>query len=125
MHERNGKASVLILLGVLGLLALAVVWLWTRGSGGSRRVAQESTTSDAFLALVRAGDVDAAWKSTTSEFKSALGREKFVKYVAQNSFLRQPLHFVSVQSVMLHDQPRAEFQYRKPDGSKTVLLLVG
>jgi hypothetical protein len=75
--------------------------------------------ADAFLAQLRAGQFDAAWQSTTAEFKSDEGRESFARYVRSNPLLRQPLEFVTYEVSDLNGLARGQCRYSPPAGSKT------
>jgi hypothetical protein len=81
-------------------------------------------TVDAFLSEVRAGKAGEAWDSTTAEFKSIEGRESFARSAAKAPILKEPLGFVSTQTVTVADQPRTEFIYQSGE-SKMVRVLVG
>ena len=95
----------------VALIAFAAWWLWPRrvpvaGVDDGRPVAE------VFLAQIRAGQVDAAWESTTAEFKSDEGREQFRQYVAQFPVLRQPLEFAEYQATRLNGLPRGQCFFR-------------
>ncbi len=74
--------------------------------------------ADAFLAQLRAGQFDAAWQSTTAEFKSDEGRESFARYVRGNPLLRRPLEFVNYEVTDLNGLVRGQCRYSPPAGSK-------
>jgi len=119
--------TTIVLIGVL--CALAVVasvvlwWRWAPATQPSADVGQQVV--DDFLKQLRDGQADAAWQATTAEFKSALGREKFLSYVKERPYLKRPLSFVSMQTVRVQNQPRSEFVYRTGDSKATVRVLVG
>ena len=75
--------------------------------------------ADAFLAQLRAGQYDAAWQSTTAEFKSDEGRESFGRYVRGLSVLRQPLEFVQYEVSDLNGLARGQCHYAPPAGPKS------
>lgn len=75
--------------------------------------------ADAFLAQLRAGQVDQAWQSTTAEFKSYEGRESFARYVRQHPYLKQPLTFVEYQVGELNGLPRGQCLYQPPSSAKS------
>ncbi len=120
----NGRIVVLGTLVAVGITAAIVVWsFWAPGTQPSVDVGMQ--VAEEFLLNVREGHADQAWQSTTAEFKSALGREKFLRYVKERPYLKRPLNFVSLQEVKVKDQPRSEFVYRTADSKATVRLLVG
>lgn len=75
--------------------------------------------ADEFLARLRAGQTDAAWQSTTAEFKSDEGRESFARYVKDHAVLTQPLDFVEFQLAELNGLTRGQIHYCPPPTSKS------
>lgn len=122
--ERGGKTQLVVLLAVFVVLAVAVVWMW-RKQPTQPDFDEGRAVADKFLELIRSGQAQQAWDSTTAEFKSAEGRESFLQYVKDHPSLAKPLSFVSVQTVTVQNSPRAEYVYRAADGSSTVRLLAG
>jgi hypothetical protein len=120
----NGRIVVFAALAAVGIVAALVVWMFL-APGTQPSVDVGLRVAEEFLQQVREGHADQAWQSTTAEFKSALGREKFLKYVKERPYLKQPLSFVSTQTVRVQDQPRSELVYRTADSKATVRLLVG
>ena len=120
----NTTAWLLGLLCALAVAAAVVVWWrWSPATQPNPDVGQRVV--DDFLTQLRDGQSDAAWQTTTAEFKSALGREKFLRFVKERSYFKQPLSFVSMQTVRVQNQPRSEFVYRTADSKATVRVLVG
>ena len=74
--------------------------------------------ADTFLAQVRAGQLDAAWQSTTAEFKSDEGRESFIRDVKFKPALRGALNFVSYEVIDLNGLKRGQCIYESA-ASKT------
>jgi hypothetical protein len=122
---RTGFARIAVLVAVLVVLAIIVVWMWRGAPPSQPEIAEGRAVAEQFLALVRSGQPQQAWESTTAEFKSAEGRESFGRFVKKHAFLLKPLSFVSMQTVTLEDNPRSEFLYSSADGKGTVRLLVG
>lgn len=124
--EQAGNTTI-VLVGVLCALAVvaAVVlwWRWAPATQPTADVGQQVV--DDFLKQLREGQAAAAWQATTAEFKSALGREKFLTYVKERPYFKRPLAFVSMQTVRVQNQPRSEFVYRTADSKATVRILVG
>jgi hypothetical protein len=121
--DRGGKTLLVVLLVVFVVLAIVVFFTW-RSAPTQPDLEEGRAVAESFLELVRKGQPQQAWESTTSEFKSAQGRESFVQYVKKHPALAAPLNFVSVQTVTLQNSPRAEYLYRSADG-KNVRLLAG
>lgn len=63
---------------------------------------------DHFMEQLRTGEVDAAWESTTADFKSDEGRDTFRQYVRERDVLSKPLEFVELQEVEVHGLKRWE-----------------
>lgn len=99
--------AALVLLAAVG----AAAWIWTRPTPVASP-ADGRPVAEAFLAQIRAGQVDAAWESTTAEFKSDEGREQFRQYVARNPVLHQPLEFAEYQATELNGLPRGQCLFR-------------
>lgn len=72
--------------------------------------------ADAFLDQIRRGQLDAAWQSTTAEFKSYQGRDTFRAQVAQHPHLRGPLQFVRYEVAQLNDLTRGQCIYQPASG---------
>lgn len=72
--------------------------------------------AEAFLEQVRRGQLDAAWQSTTAEFKSYQGRDAFRHQIAQHPWLRQPLEFVQYEVGELNGLLRGQCLYRSAAG---------
>lgn len=68
--------------------------------------------AEAFLQQVRQGQLDAAWQSTTAEFKSYQGRDAFRQQVAQHPWLKQPLQFAAYEVNELNGLVRGQCVYR-------------
>src|SRR5262245_27653987 len=85
--------------------------------------------ADAFLAQVRAGLLDAAWQSTSAEFKSDEGRESFIRDIKSKPALSVTLSFLSYEITDLNGLKRGQCLYASPAGSKTpaarVRIVVG
>jgi hypothetical protein len=126
MSAREGRSTLPALLGVFGVLAVCAlaIWIW-RGGETKPDIDAGRVAADQFLELIRTGKPADAWQGTTAEFKSAEGRESFLRYIKQHPFLTKPVDFVSVQMVAVHEQPRAEYLYRADKEGNTVRLLAG
>jgi hypothetical protein len=101
---------------------VAAIWAWTRppmqpGVDAGREVADE------FLTQIREGHPEDAWESTTADFKSDQGKERFVRQVRPLPILNAPLEFVSVETVMIGDHPRPEYDYQSAAGDSVRLVL--
>lgn len=124
--ERRGKSMLVVLLAVFAVLAVAVVCLWMwRTSDTQPDIAAGRAAADQFLEQIRGGQAQQAWQATTAEFKSAEGRESFLRYVKKHQELSKPVSFVSVQAVTAQGQPRAEYLYRAGKDGGMIRLLAG
>jgi len=123
--SRDARTLLIVLVAVSMLLMIAVIWRYSRRAATAPSLSEGRQMSEAFLAHLQKADIDAAYAATTTEFKNAQGRDKFVKFVKSRKFLRASTTFVSVQSVMLGETPRAEYLFRTSDGAHTIRLLAG
>lgn len=121
--DRSGRTLLIVLVAVLLVAATAAVWLLT-SSPTLPSPDEGRPIADEFLQSIRNGRADVAWDSTTAEFKSAEGRETFLKRVKKTPVLKEALDFVAVQQINIGSQPRSEFLYRSSEG-KSVHVLVG
>lgn len=120
----TSNSRAIVLLAVLVIIAGALFfWMSQSATHPSPDVGQK--IADTFLTALRDGQADAAWQSTTAEFKSAQGREAFAQFVMKNNSLTQPLEFVSSQLVDIQDQPRSEFVYRVTANKTTIRIVIG
>ena len=121
--RRAGSSRLILLIAILMVVSIAAFWLWKQFPA-QQTVEEGQEVAEEFLASLKDGKVDEVWESTTAEFKSAQGKESFVRKVKPIKFLKEPLDFVSVQTVLIGDQSRREFLYRAEKGG-TVRIVVG
>ncbi len=121
--KRRGQAKTAVLVVTLLVTTAIAIWLWTR-TGSQPAFEAGRSVGEEFLRALQHGHPDQAWESTTAEFKSAQGKEAFMRDVNSVKFLQQPLDFVSVQSVTVAEQPRTEYLFRGKTG-ETVRILLG
>jgi hypothetical protein len=94
------------------------------GCGGSPPAPDASRQiGETFLKLIQDGKAQDAWQSTTAEFKSARGKEAFVRDVRGDKGLKSAMSFVSQQTVKVQDQDRIELLFRAADNSDVRLVL--
>lgn len=80
------------------------------------------TIAEAFLADVRSGQADAAWKGTTAEFQSLQGRETFRSFVKTKPEFKTVPEFVDCSMKEVNGLNLADLRYRSPGTSKTIRL---
>lgn len=119
---RSGWIKPVPMIAVLIVVVVAAVWLWTRPAS-QPNVDAGRTIAETFLTQLREGEAANAWESATAEFKSAQGKEAFVRKVQPLKFLKEPLSFVSVQSVSIGNRPRTEYLFRGPSGESVRIIL--
>lgn len=100
-------AGVLVLLPVLG-----GAWY-----ARSRPVPQAppdvgKQVAEQFLEQLRTGQAEAAWQSTTAEFKSDEGRESFVRYARQHAAVWPAIEFQEYKRGELNGLPRGQAFYQ-------------
>lgn len=123
LPARNGQAKPIVLVAIFFVCAGSAVWLWTRPAS-QPSPSEGQAVAEAFLKELREGRPEVAWEATTAEFKSARGKERFVREVKPDKSLREPHEFVAVQTVKVQDQDRSEFTFRSAAG-QTIRLVVG
>lgn len=121
--DRNGRSKLIVLVAILLVAAAGAAWVWTRPSS-QPSVDVGRAIAEKFLSDLQQGHPAEAWQSTTAEFKSAEGKESFLADVKPLKFLKEPLEFVSVQTVQVGDQSRPEYIYRAKTG-ETVRIVLG
>lgn len=113
---------VLLLAAVLGLL-----FVWWAGETAPTED-QGRQVAGQFMEQIRTGDLDAAWESTTSDFKSDLGRDAFRGFVAARPPLREAAEYVGSEEVSVHGLTRWRYNFRLasplPSGSSDVGVLI-
>lgn len=122
MFDRAGWTRPALLVGTFAVVATIAVWLWTRPATHPSPDAGRAVADD-FLEQLREGHPEQAWEATTAEFKSAQGKESFVRKVKPVKFLKEPLNFVSMQTVKVGEQPRAEYLYQTATGENVRIVL--
>ena len=85
---------------------------------------QGRAVADKFLELVRTGKAAQAWDETSAEFKSAEGKESFVRSVKKRPWLTKPSTFETLATIGQPPAERAEYVYRSADGKHQVRLLI-
>lgn len=102
-------------LGAVLAAAVAVVGCGT----GAPDDAEARAVVTTFIDQLRTGQIDAAWESTTSDFKSDEGRESFRKYVKGKQVLAGPLEIVELKQVEVHGLTRWEAVLHPPSDAKS------
>ena len=95
-------------------------------SGESSEVVSEEDgrpVAEAFVELIRSGKASEAWDSTTAEFKSAEGKESFLRSLKGKTFLSDPLTFDSVQTADMNGKKRNEFRFKSKGGHEVVVVV--
>jgi hypothetical protein len=122
-QQRQGSIqNVLLAAFILAALALAGWFFIGPTSGISAQEGQQ--TAEAFLELIRQGNPSEAWDSTTAEFKSAEGRESFLRSLNTVKHVKEPVRFVSMQSVEANGLEKTEFLFQTESG-KSIRIIMG
>ncbi|HVJ86703.1 MAG TPA: hypothetical protein VM452_13720 [Caulifigura sp.] len=109
--------------GATGLLAAFVMAFGLAGCGSSAPQPDASRAIAAkFLDEIRSNHAAEAWQSTTAEFKSARGKEAFVREVRADKALKAEMAFVSQQAVKVQDEERPELLFRGGDREIRIVL---
>ena len=121
LGQRTSPATLVAAVFALIVAGGAIWWFMQPSTQPSPEVGQK--VADEFLSTLRS-NVGSAWDSTSAEFKSAEGRESFLKFVKTHEHLTQPLEFMSSQTVSVQNQPRSEFVYRVAANKKVIRLVL-
>lgn len=113
----TGRSSVLAVAGAALLLALPGCGAGAPEPDVSRGIAAK------FLSEISTGKGGDAWQSTTAEFKSARGKEAFLREVRADKSLKAEASFVSQQSVKVQEEDRPELLFRLGDGKEIRIVL--
>ncbi|MBL8849227.1 MAG: hypothetical protein JNG89_06065 [Planctomycetaceae bacterium] len=106
--------TLAVRLGIALLIAAPVA-----GCGaGAPDDAEARAVVTRFIDQLRAGEIDAAWESTTADFKSDEGRESFRKYVKGKPVLAGPLEIAELKQVEIHGLTRWEAVLHPPSETK-------
>lgn len=110
----------LVFAGLLGLTA------WPGCSSTTPEPDASRATAAKFLDEIRAGKVSSAWESTTTEFKSLLGREGLEGYVRAHPALKEkePADFLSFNTAERGDLQLGECAFRSASRKSAIKVLV-
>jgi len=115
-----GVLAASILAGLFGFAC----WVWMRPALNPS-IEEGRAVADAFLTGVRDGKTGDVWATTTPEFKSAEGRERFITRLKKNAWVRETMVYSSAQHVNVNGNERIEFVFTSDKSGKPVRLLVG
>lgn len=100
------------------LIALALCGGCAGQPRGAPPPADGRNAAEPFLTEIRNSRIDAAWDSTTAEFKSDMGRERFRKLVQSNRIFKEPLEFAGYEPDQTNGITRGACDYRTPADAK-------
>lgn len=112
-HPRSGKSKTAIIASIVLVAALGAIAYQFLGKSSSPPPDNGVSIAEPFLASVRSGQVDAAWDSTSAEFKSLQGKEEFKKYVKEHPVLKEPLGLETFQNVTLSKKTCLQCNFHK------------
>jgi hypothetical protein len=103
---------------IISLSLLAA--LFAAGCGSSvPPQAEGRAAAEPFLENLRNDKIDAAWESTSAEFKSDMGRENFRRFVKGHPVLKQPLDFAAYEPNQTNGLPFGACDFRTPQSAPT------
>lgn len=120
-NPRSGWTRPALLAGVV-VVSFMGIWLWSRPAAQPSVDAGRAVVEE-FLKQIREGHPDQAWEGTTAEFKSAQGKESFVRKLQPLTFLTEPLNFVSTATIKIGDQSRSEYLYQASKGESLRIVV--
>lgn len=109
--------------GVLLIACLCVCGGCGSNAGDPAQRGREVATE--FLSQLRSGQVDDAWATTSSEFKSFMGRDRLRRFVKEHPALQKPAEFDNFQMVTTSGLNLAEFTFTAESATIRVLLSPG
>ena len=109
--------------GVLLAFVLGMISIVGGCSNGVPEPDASRAIAAKFLSEIKAGHAAQAWEATTAEFKSARGKEAFLREIRPDKVLKADLPFVSQQSVKVQDQDRPELLFRSAEGREIRIVL--
>jgi len=119
--QRGPRARfALMFAGLLGMAA------WSGCSPANPEPDASRATAAKFLDEIRAGKVSNAWESTTTEFKSLLGREGLEGYVRAHPALKEkePADFLSFNTAERGGSPLGECAFRSASRKSAIKVLL-
>jgi len=121
MHRRSARAIHRRACHVAVLWAISALPIFAAGCGRAAPPDDQEARAvvEKFLEQVRTGQVDAAWESTTADFKSDEGRDAFRRFVKSRPVLSKPLEFAELKQVEVHGLTRWEAELRPAADPKT------
>ncbi len=112
-------------LPVAGFMLLVLGFgVWSMMKTGTAELPSETegkAVAETFLQQVQSGQAAAAWESTTAEFKSAEGREAFLRVVQSEKKVFQTAEFESCQSIEQHGMKFTEYSFKSSTGRKLIV----
>jgi len=109
----------------VALLIMSAITLSGCGGPSAPPEAEGKGVSEPFLSAIREDRLDAAWDSTTAEFKSDMGRETFHRFANSHPVLKEPATFVSYQADTTNGIERGACEYQPAgNGSAKIRILV-
>lgn len=127
MSSLRRGSTRLVIVGVLAAIAAGAFLVYRYFGTSAIQPESAKEVAEPFLESIRGDKADAAWETTTAEFKSNLGRENFRKYVESHPLLKEPLEFYSLQTVVLNGVSRTECAFGKqgaPGSGPKVRIIV-
>ncbi len=122
--SRNGLAAGVVIAGLLVIVLIVAGFWWFRTEASVPTDTQGREIAEAFLARLREGKADEAWQSTTAEFKSAEGKESFVRSMRGQKHLAESLTFVTSETIDANGLKKGQFEYKSASG-RPVKVIVG
>lgn len=114
--QRHGILLIVIWSGIA--LALFAAGCSGGGPGQAPPEAEGRAVAEPFLAEIRGGKFDAAWESTTAEFKSDMGRETFRRFARSKTALKEPLEYTGFEPDATNGITRGACDFRTPTAAR-------
>ncbi len=121
--RRSGEVKWIVV-GVVAVVAIIAGYLYFSKPATQPDVDEGRAVADTFFTQIQNGEAVEAWQSTTAEFKSADGREAFMRLLKKWPFLQKPLEFGSSKTITLGEEERTEYLFDSPDAPNASVRVV-
>ncbi|WP_166830287.1 hypothetical protein [Thalassoroseus pseudoceratinae] len=123
-NSRRAGEAKWIVIAVIALIAIIACYWYLSKPATQPDVDEGRVVADTFFTQIQNDQAVEAWQSTTAEFKSADGREAFLRLLKRRPFLQKPLEFESSKTITLGEEDRTEYVFNSPDAPNASIRVV-
>ena len=118
--EKNGKKRIFLIATGLGLVVMITGLLFFRLPSRGLSTGLGKAEADSFLEKLRKGQIDQAWQSAASDFKSYMGKDTLRTLVKKNPALKELAKQVDGDSH--NGDARNVYEYLSQKSSKRIAI---